>query len=31
MQFSKKGIFEAVGVPANIENVSKRIFKSPKI
>ena len=28
MQFSKKGIFEAVGVPANIENVSKRIFKS---
>ena len=28
MQFSKKGIFEAVGVPANIENVSKRIFKA---
>jgi len=28
MRISKQDIFEAVGVPANIENVSKRIFKS---
>jgi len=28
MRISKQNIFEAVGVPANIENVSKRIFKS---
>jgi len=26
MQFSKKNILEAVGVPSNIENVSKRVF-----
>jgi hypothetical protein len=26
MQFSKKNILEAVGVPPNIENVSKRVF-----
>ena len=28
MRISKQDIFEAVGVPANIENVSKRIFKA---
>jgi len=30
MRISKQYIFEAVGVPANIENVSKKIFKSFK-
>ena len=26
MRFSKQNIVEAVGVPTNIENVSKRVF-----